>query len=103
MPLPHPWQSVVDEPTRTQYYWNSETNATQYERPNADGSNWTPAPAAAQQQQTDQASTKGLSARDQWRKILMKAQQEKQQTTQQSAQQTQHAQHTLEQEYVWGL
>uniref|UniRef100_A0A061RKI9 RNA helicase n=1 Tax=Tetraselmis sp. GSL018 TaxID=582737 RepID=A0A061RKI9_9CHLO len=31
--LPPPWQALLDPPTGLLYYWNPETNHTQYERP----------------------------------------------------------------------
>lgn len=31
--LPKPWRGLVDDKTGYVYYWNPETNKTQYERP----------------------------------------------------------------------
>lgn len=31
--LPKPWKGLLDGATGTIYYWNQETNVTQYERP----------------------------------------------------------------------
>jgi hypothetical protein len=106
-PLPHPWQEVIDEATSVLYYWNQENNAAQYERPNVDGSNWQDPPpaepvaaagATATKTTTEQGSTKGLSARDQWRKILMKAQQEKKDLQQQKEQQEKQPEQQSEQQ-----
>lgn len=33
--LPKPWRGLVDGKTGYVYYWNPETNVTQYERPTA--------------------------------------------------------------------
>ncbi|XP_068658407.1 DEAD-box ATP-dependent RNA helicase 14-like [Aristolochia californica] len=33
--LPKPWKGLIDGSTGLQYYWNPETNVTQYERPSA--------------------------------------------------------------------
>eukprot|EP00951_Prasinocladus_malaysianus_P001026 scaffold7240_cov38-Prasinocladus_malaysianus.AAC.1 len=41
--LPAPWQLLLDPPSGLQYYWNPETNHTQYERPDGGA----PAPALA--------------------------------------------------------
>lgn len=34
--LPKPWRGLVDGKTGYLYFWNPETNVTQYERPSAD-------------------------------------------------------------------
>ncbi|EPS66944.1 hypothetical protein M569_07831 [Genlisea aurea] len=31
--LPEPWKGLIDGSTGLMYYWNPETNVTQYERP----------------------------------------------------------------------
>lgn len=31
--LPKPWKGLVDSTTGALYYWNQETNVTQYEKP----------------------------------------------------------------------
>ena len=36
--LPKPWKGLVDGKTGYLYYWNPETNVTQYERPSVKGS-----------------------------------------------------------------
>ncbi|XP_068661408.1 DEAD-box ATP-dependent RNA helicase 46-like [Aristolochia californica] len=35
--LPKPWKGLIDGSTGLQYYWNPETNVTQYERPPSTG------------------------------------------------------------------
>lgn len=35
--LPKPWKGLVDDKTGYLYYWNPETNITQYEKPVAPG------------------------------------------------------------------
>ncbi|KAF3326745.1 DEAD-box ATP-dependent RNA helicase 40 [Carex littledalei] len=34
--LPEPWKGLIDGNTGMLYYWNQETNVTQYERPPAE-------------------------------------------------------------------
>ena len=36
--LPKPWRGLVDGKTGYLYFWNPETNVTQYERPTSSGS-----------------------------------------------------------------
>lgn len=31
--LPRPWEALFDPDSGLRYYWNQETNVTQYERP----------------------------------------------------------------------
>lgn len=35
--LPKPWKGLVDDRTGYLYFWNPETNVTQYERPTSNG------------------------------------------------------------------
>mmetsp|Transcript_15071 Transcript_15071/g.38279 ORF Transcript_15071/g.38279 Transcript_15071/m.38279 type:complete len:188 (-) Transcript_15071:1724-2287(-) len=44
--LPPPWQALYDPGSQLTYYWNPDTNHTQYERP-AGGAGGAPPPAAA--------------------------------------------------------
>lgn len=42
--LPKPWKGLVDDKTGYVYYWNPETNITQYEKPVVPGhTSYTPA------------------------------------------------------------
>eukprot|EP00193_Tetraselmis_chui_P004067 CAMPEP_0177768674 /NCGR_PEP_ID=MMETSP0491_2-20121128/9858_1 /TAXON_ID=63592 /ORGANISM="Tetraselmis chuii, Strain PLY429" /LENGTH=522 /DNA_ID=CAMNT_0019285519 /DNA_START=255 /DNA_END=1820 /DNA_ORIENTATION=+ len=44
--LPPPWQALLDPPSGLTYYWNPDTNHTQYERP-AGGGGAAPPPASS--------------------------------------------------------
>lgn len=54
--LPKPWKGLVDSRTGYLYFWNPETNVTQYERP--------PAPVSSSVQAQQQPSSGYSSGKD---------------------------------------
>lgn len=62
--LPKPWRGLVDGKTGYLYFWNPETNVTQYERPTNSASMPKPSSvpsSAVQVQQSSQGSCRGPS------------------------------------------
>ncbi|KAF8103745.1 hypothetical protein N665_0185s0019 [Sinapis alba] len=61
--LPKPWKGLVDDRTGYLYFWNPETNVTQYERPAASSSQPPPKLASVQVQHTN-GNSSYLPAKD---------------------------------------
>lgn len=66
--LPKPWRGLVDGKTGYLYFWNPETNVTQYERPTCSGppqkSSSVPISSSVHIQQSSQGSRSGVGSNE---------------------------------------
>lgn len=62
--LPKPWRGLVDGKTGYLYFWNPETNTTQYERPGAPPKPSAPISSSVQVQQSSQGQRRAYGTNE---------------------------------------